>query len=305
MEWIKRNSFFVIGAVVALALMGLAFFFLYSQFSENDAAKEKLGQDYTELKELVGKNPHPGNDKIDNIKLAREQQVEVKAARRQLATVFRPIAPIPDVGSRELVDSQFAAALRGTVDQLRRDAANASVSIVTNYYFTFEVQKANLNFGKDSLKPLSIQLGEVKAICDIIFAARVNSLDGIRRERVAPDDNQGFSDYHDNKTVTNELASLAPYEVTLHCFSGELDKILAGFANSPHGILVKRINVQTGGSTLSAVSDPAMAGMFPGMGFAARGAPARGRRGFVTKIEEAPVVVTLWLDVVKLNPATK
>jgi hypothetical protein len=316
MDWIKRNLFIVVGAVVALALMGCAFFFLYSQYSENDQAKTALGEKYAELKQLIAANPHPGNDKIDNIKLAREQQAQVKAAINQLSSIVRPIAPIPDFGDRALSDSQFAGALRATAEQLRRDALNASVGLSTNYYFTFEVQKTNLNFGKDSLKPLATQLGEIKAICDIIFAARVNSLDGIRRERVTPDDSQGFTDYHDNKTVTNDLATLAPYEVTLRCFSAELGKLLAGFANSPNAILVKKINVQPGTSTMAGalamggdapVGYPAMGGRYPNMGgYPMQGFPvataARGKRGYVTKIEEAPVTVTLWLDVVKLKP---
>ena len=36
MSWIKRNLFFVIGSVVALALMGLAGWFLYTKWNLNN-----------------------------------------------------------------------------------------------------------------------------------------------------------------------------------------------------------------------------------------------------------------------------
>jgi hypothetical protein len=45
--------------------------------------------------------------------------------------------------------------------------------------------------------------------------------------------------------VTNELAISSPYEVTFRCFTPELAAVLTGFANSPYGIIVKGMNVET------------------------------------------------------------
>jgi hypothetical protein len=90
-----------------------------------------------------------------------------------------------------------------------------------------------------------VQLGEVRAICDILFKAKVNSLDNIRRERVGTDDSAGqLTDYLDKKSVTNELAVVSPYEVTFRCFTPELGAVLSGFANSSSGLVIKGINVE-------------------------------------------------------------
>ena len=56
--------------------------------------------------------------------------------------------------------------------------------------------------------------------------------------------------------MTNELAVLTPYEVTFRCFSSELASVLAGFASSPAGLIVKSINVEPA-AAIAAVTDPA------------------------------------------------
>ncbi len=63
-------------------------------------------------------------------------------------------------------------------------------------------------------------------------------------------------------SVTNNLAVLTPYVVTFRGFSAELASVLAGFAASPHGFIVKGINVQPAGAAAQAGdnSAPAAAG---------------------------------------------
>ena len=113
------------------------------------------------------------------------------------------------------------------------------------YSFSFEVQRPKLAFAAGSLEPLSVQLGEVKAICDVLLQANISALDGLRRERVSDDDQNGpQTDYLPDKSVTNELAVLTPYEVNFRCFSKDLAAVLAGFANSPYALMVKSINVE-------------------------------------------------------------
>jgi hypothetical protein len=50
--------------------------------------------------------------------------------------------------------------------------------------------------------------------------------------------------------VTNDVAILVPYEITLRCFSAELATLLAGFANTPHGIIVKGVNIEPAATTV-------------------------------------------------------
>lgn len=248
MDWIKRNLIFVIGAVAALGLMGLAGWYSFSGYSTNATQKEELNKQYEELKRLKALKPAPGDDdgkgKVNNIKLAREQQQEAQVFMGKLMQRLEPIPSLPE--GTNLLAKDYSAALQRTIDELQREATNRSVILPPKYKFSFEAQAARVTFATNSLEPLALQLGEVRALATVLIEAKVNSLDAIRRERVSPDDNSGpATDYLDRRAVTNELAILAPYEVTFRSFTPELATVLAGFANSPHGFIVVGINVET------------------------------------------------------------
>jgi len=253
MDWIKRNLYFLIGSLVALALMGLAGWYFYSKWELNNKILGELEGQYGELKRLHEQKPHPGSDKVDNIKAAKDQQQELRDYVRKTRPYFQLCSPIPQPESGKLTSQEFSSALSRTVDQMQRDAAKVSVALPpkdskgTTYSFSFAAQKESLAYAPGSLEPLSVQLGEVKAICTVLFAAKINSLDNLRRERVSEDDNKGpQTDYLSEKSVTNELAVLTPYEVSFRCFSSELASVLAGFASSPCGLMiVKTINVES------------------------------------------------------------
>jgi hypothetical protein len=243
MSWIKRNLFFVTGSVVALVLMGLAGWFLYSKWTLNNDILAKLNADYDELKGLNNQKPHPGAGQINNIKLAQQQRDQVRDFVKKNRTYFQPIPRVPDMP--KVTDHDFSVALSRAIEQLQHDATNASVTLPANYAFSFEAQKSRINFAPNSLDALAVQLGEVKEICSALFQAKVNSLDNIRRERVSPDDSAGpQTDYLTEKSVTNELAVMTPYEITFRCFSSELAAVLSDFASSPAAILVKTINAE-------------------------------------------------------------
>lgn len=257
MTWIKRNLIFVIGSLVALLLMGGAGVYTWSRWQGNAKASEELGQAYEELKRLNNQNPHPGDGKkVDNIKLARQQQEQARAYLKTARERVQPIAPIPPSaggvelkwGSPEgwtnLTRAEFGSALRLTIAQLQREASNHSVAIPANYGFSFEAQRQR-TFEVGNLSGLAQQLGEVKAICGVLNAAKINSLVSLRRERVSTEDNAGpLSDYLSVNSETNELAVLTPYEITFYSFSAELAAVVAGFANSSHAMLVKAVNVK-------------------------------------------------------------
>lgn len=243
MDWIKRNLIFVIGAVVALVLLGLAGWYSFSGYSNNAARKEELNAQYEELKRLKAMKPAPGEGKVDNIKLAQEQEQEVREFIGKLTQRLQRIPPLPP--GTNLAAREYSAALQRTIDELQREATNNSVVLPPKYKFSFETQAGRVTFAAGSLEPLAAQLGEVKAICTILNEAKINSLDGIRRERVSADDNTGSAtDYIELHSITNELAVVSPYEVTIRCFTPELSAVLMGFANSPYGLIVKGVNVE-------------------------------------------------------------
>ena len=252
MDWIKRNLYFLIGSLVALALMGLAGWYLYSKWQLNNDILVGLDEQYAKLKRLSEQNPHPGSGKTDKIKIAWEQQQQLRDYIGKTRPYFQLCPPIPQPESGKLTSQEFSSALSRTLDQMQRDAAKASVVLPPNdsknnsYSFSFAAQKESLAYLPGSLAPLSEQLGEVKAICAVLCAAKINSLDNLRRERVSDDDLKGpQTDYLSDKSVTNELAVLSPYELSFRCFSSELAAVLAGFASSPCGmIIVKTINVE-------------------------------------------------------------
>jgi hypothetical protein len=318
MSWVKRNLFFLIGGVLAVTLLGAAGFYMYSGWKLNNDNYDKLEKAYTDWKRILALSPNPGNDKVDNIKSAIEYRDQVRQTIGSVRKSFVHIPSIPPNAARTSKD-EFATGLRKTIDQLQHDAANASVTLPLRYQFSFEAQKSLPNFVEGSLPPLCVQLGEVKAICDILFRARINSLDKLLRERVSSDDDKGpQTDYLDATmtSVTNDLAVLAPYEVTFKCFGAELASVLTGFANEPRGFIVKGINVEPATAAPTMLTDAGMqpglqpgappgyvmgpAGWVPAGGATPAATPGRG--GLVTVLDEKPLKVVMLLNVVRLLP---
>lgn len=249
MAWIKRNLFFVIGGILALGLLGAAGYYNYKGWSHNQAALKQLTEIQNTLRDYATKKPSPGNDKIDNIKAAKEQESQLQAWVRQAGEYFKPIAPIPSTGTNAVSSEAFAGALRRTIDQMQREAETASVMLPPRYGFSFDAERSLVKFDLGGLGSLAEQLGEVKAIAGVLFAARVNSLDGIQRVRVSADDLAGSqADYFEGRSETNNLAVLTPYQITFRSFTPEVGEVLSRFASSPHGFLVKSLNVQPAGA---------------------------------------------------------
>jgi len=129
--------------------------------------------------------------------------------------------------------------------------------------------------------------------------------------------------------TTNELAVMSHYEMTFRCFSSELASVLAGFASSPHGIIVKTINVEQAsaapmGMGMGGFGEGAPGMVQPGMGQPGMGppgagqpgmgqppgvpgqptpeTPAGGRGGLPTVLDEKQLRITLGVVIVKLLP---
>jgi hypothetical protein len=118
------------------------------------------------------------------------------------------------------------------------------------YDFTFKPQRSSLDFAPATLVPLAMQVSEIKAICNVLFDARVHTLVGLRRAPVAKEEEGAASsaDYlSGRKPATNAVtgAVLAPYEIVFNGFSTELAAVLEGFYRSPNCFIVKNIDVQT------------------------------------------------------------
>jgi hypothetical protein len=331
MSWIKRNLYFVVGSLVAVALMVLGGVYLLSALSSEGKIADDIAAQYAELDRLNKLNPHPGSGSIDNVAAAKEQEKALRAYINKARPYFERCTPIPD--SPKVAKEEFAAQLRNTIAQLTRTAGQGSVTLPHDYQFTFESQRHLMNFDPGSLDKLAVQLGEIKAICDVLFRAKINSLESVRRELVSVADDKNTPDYLSQKTASTPLADLTPYEVSFRCFSSELAGVLTGLASSPHCFIVKTINVEPAAASLdsgSAVSQPVYAApqvVQPAQVFSARddfarryGGPAGGTpyapvpapvavaapaasKGPATFLNEHPLRVTLMIQVVKLKAA--
>ncbi len=293
MSWIKRNPYFLACCVVALGLMGWGGFYLYTAVSGEREITQKIAESYKQLSDLYHQTPSPGSGDTDNIKAAKEQRAEIEAYIKKAGGYCRRPAAIPD--EPKVINADFAAQLRNTVAQLEHDAANSSVQLPHDYYFTFESQRHLMLFDPASLDKMAVRLGEIKAICDVLLDAKINALDGIRRELVSTPDDKNATDYLGQSTTVTPLAEMTPYEVTFRCFSTELAAVLSGLANSPYCFLVKTINVEPAVAAAAATQDNTNPQPPPVT-------PTPIRLPGKTFLTEQQLRVTLLIEVVKLKP---
>jgi len=305
MAWIKRNLFFVIGGIVSLGLLGAAGFYIYKGMNRNSAASAALVEVVGNLSGLGDQKPSPGNDKFDNAKIAQSQDKEIQAWVASSSAYFQPIASIP--GS-PVTGASFSSALQKTLGQLHGEADEAGVVLPPNYDFSFAVEKNRLTFAPGGLDLLACQLGEVKAISEILFATRVNMFEGIQRVRVSDEDLTGApADYIDEHPLTNDLAIITPYVVNFRCFTAELSRVMGGFATASNTFIVKSVNVQPAGAATAVAPNPGM----EGQGFPPQmqppmqpppGQPVPGKGGLQTILKEQLLRVTVEVELVKLLP---
>lgn len=298
MAWIKRNLFFVIGGIISLGLLGGAGLYVYQNWKKNSEVYDKLEEVVGNLESLAKQKPGPGNKEINNTGIATNQVSQLLEWNKSVSRYFQPVEAIP--AEVPVQSETYAASLRRTVDQLQHEANDAGVLLPKNYDFSFTAQRPLVKFA-GSLEPLAVQLGEVKAIAEILFGARIYALDGIQRVRVSADDGNGpQSDYTEQPCVTNDLATITPYTASFRCFTPELARIIGDFAVCSNSFIIQSVNVQPAG----AMAPPA--GMMPpGMTLppnAAAMSAANGKGGLQTILKEQLLRVTLELRLVKLLP---
>jgi hypothetical protein len=299
MGWLKRNLFFVIGVVVALGLLGAAGYYDYASWSHNQDAFSKLNDVYSQWSTAAKTKPSPGSGAVDNIATAKNQEGQLRQWMSQTANYFQPVPPIPKPTNGPVSGELFAGALHQTVAQLQHEADAANIVLPPQYDFSFTAHMDRLTFAPGSLDPLSVQLGEVKTISEILFGAGINALDGIQRVSVSPDDASGpQTDYLTDQPATTDLAMLVPYQVTFRAFSPEIARVLEAFASSPHGFIVKTISIQpAGGSAVNATATSAVdAGMPTPV------TTMSGKGGMQTILNEQLLRVALTVELVKLTP---
>ncbi len=327
MPWLKKNLWLVGGGAVALALLLIAGGYLYRNWAEESRVSSSLNEQTQELNDLNNLNPHPGNERINNIEEAKRQEKELEAYLNEAQKQFVPLSYPTNLDS-----GQFKLLLDTTIYDLQRRAEKASVKLQPQCAFAFSAQKPLLSFDQGSIAPMTRMLIDIKSICEMLFDAKVLTLDGIRRPSVTaqdtPSQQPGMSEYWTRKPATNDLAVVTPYEFTYHCFTGELAAVLEGLYSSPHCFIVKNLVVDPSPSQLldqSSTASPDYAPTMPSMPYSMNyryfqqmmryGIP-RGygpvmpppetptpstRGGLTTVLDEKPVRVIMWVDVVLIR----
>ena len=147
----------------------------------------------------------------------------------------------------------FSTYLEDTILELKVDATNASVGLPADIAFGFTDQRHKLVFGTDDVPAWMEQLTEIKALCGILYAAKINSIAGFRR--VAVSTNDLFVTTTDQFTaymVDNSLETITPYKIEFRSFTPQLAAVMEGLAHSSNCYVVKCIVVKPAEAALQA-----------------------------------------------------
>ena len=262
MNWLKKNLFLVAGGSIALGLLGVAIFFLLTNKQAVDEVTTQLTAQTDDLKRLAARDPYPNQE---NIEAAKTEQKKVGAFLQETRRFFVPAANFTTMDSEG-----FKGLLETTISEMVRDAEKSGVGLPNapaKYDFTFKHQRSSVVFAPETLAPLATQVAEIKAICDVLFDARVQMLVGLRRAPVAKEDEEAADYLFGRKPVTNALtgAVVVPYEIAFQGFSGELAAVLEGFYRASNCFVVKNLDVQTNIIQTATEAVPSFLPYYPGV----------------------------------------
>jgi hypothetical protein len=334
MAWIKRNLYFVITVVLGLGVTGFCGYLLFSALDQNKADSDKYFSDKGNLENLQKKAPYPDQHNI------QAAVADADRVRTFLDEFHKPFASFPQ--PPKLDDQQFKEHLQKTIMQFGAQATNAGVGLPPGCAFSFSSQMNVLNYASDSIAPWMQELTEIRAILQILYNAKINYLEKIKRPAVSGEEITS-DDYTQASTTTNTWGVVkTPYMVNFRAFSAEIANVLAGIAASSNCFIVKTIYVSPSREPLPQLIDlqppaPAPAPVpryqyplpeatpnpFMQQNDARRG--FRERRpvpppmqyatpvyqapvapaGPVTIVSETPLFVTLYIDVIKLKAPEK
>jgi hypothetical protein len=250
MVWVKRNLGLVIGAVIALALLGVAGVYLWQKRGEDQAVTAELDERTTRYQELLNRPVHPGdqNGRVNNIELAKEEKVRLQQFLQKVRGEFGKSEAPSNISNRE-----FRALLDNTISDLQRKAETLGITLPQkDYWFTFTPQRTAVEF--KSIEMLTHQLLDVRDLCDILYEAKVHDLKGIRRVPASADDT-GADFMTDKKPSTNDYAIVTPYELKFQGFSGELARVLDRLLQSKRCFVVRSLAVDQAPDDRTAAAD--------------------------------------------------
>lgn len=236
MEWVKKNPVIVAGSSVAVVLLGLAAWFLFSQLSESSEKETVLLGMFDARKSIWDSRPFPSEE---NIEAARKDLQRIAKFQTNLLSIA-PQMPLPS----NLDDRGLKILLEQTVAELFLAATNSKTAIIQqNYSFGFSILRKKLTYKTNTYDTIALQLSDVRMLLGILFDSKINALEGIRRSSLTLDDDSGGSEYLLLKPITNQFSVIAPYELQFRCFGSELESVIQGLVGASNCIVVKNINI--------------------------------------------------------------
>ena len=325
MSWIKQHVVLATGGLLTLLLVALGGYYLYGNMQKNQEVNEELGKYQNTLTNVYKSQTFPSPT---NISAAKKELAALKGAMGKAHQVFSPVP------AEKVTDLAFKSLLDTTLFELQKAAELAGVGLPEKgYAFSFSNEKIAVQFPPSSFPVLPEQLAEVKAICEILFAAKINKLTQVKRVKVSdrgmvkigndPGSPGGGKDYLEMKMEVDPVLGLAfmPYEVDFESFTSELALILEAFAKSKYGLLVKAVMIdseQLPVAPTPAAGNPAAPSVPrtpPPRAFGTNRPPpgvsrppnavAPGKDGLTTVLNEKLIKVTLLVESVRILPPAK
>ena len=311
MLWIKRNLFLFVAGVISLVFLGAGALFLMGSAKTNTTVDAQLESRIQTLEQMYAARVFPSPE---NIALVQSNLARLRETIGQAEQYF---VPVPFENTTGLA---FKTRLDNAIAEMRQKATRASVKLPDDYAFSFKTEQQALTLPETSFPSLPAQLAEVELVAGILFDAKINALESIRRPRISASDTS--SEYHNVPSRTNEATGFveSPYELTFFGFSQELGQILESFAGSKHGLIAKdlaitAVEVQSQATPSGGPGRPGMpqrpavpSASRPGQPGAANpnvarrpvgAAPVLAASGLETVINEKLLKIVLWVYVVK------
>ena len=234
MAWIKRNLFFVIMLAVGVGVTVYCGILLVKARGGNNQAREQYGTAKSSLDSLERSKPYPSTN---NIAAAAADAARASTLLANFRDRFANFPTPPKVDDR-----QFTEYLHKTVAQFGAEATNAGVQLNRDFDFAWGQQLDKWTFPSNCLEGWMRQLEEERAILHILYNAKILYLEVFRRQSVAPED-LGGDEFDTANNASNKAMIISPYKVEFRAFSGDLAKVLSGFASASNCMIVKMIYV--------------------------------------------------------------
>jgi len=231
---------FVISMAAGLILTGICGWLFAADLKANAKVSHDYQSDANMFNRLQGKPLFPSEA---NIAHATNDTSRLQALRAELRGKFAPFPPPPKEDEKG-----FSSYLEDTISELKAKAAEDAVILPDGESFAFTDQRNKLKYPAENIQPWMQQLAEIKALCDILFSAKINSIVSFRRVPVTTNDLfTTQTDYLPTRIMTTPLGTVTPYKIEFRGFTRELADVMKGLAESSNCFVINNMVVKLAG----------------------------------------------------------